>query len=242
MKKIVLVLLVACLLAFMTACKKTYSTPNDYHMIYDNVTEANKTFIKEGKKGTLLGWGEYSYCSYLMLFPREQPEKLTTFEYYWMQLMDYDGYAIYFTYTLDEQEYADFSKQIADFTISYGRQENRPVFTKDLFEYPTYILSWSDEVAGSGFCEYIMLDDETHTVVNVYKMFCPLEDVQAKADYNILPKNNDYEAVSKLLGGGTIHFAKHTGYSVYAFEDQENALFVPAQEELTYNCSFLDDV
>lgn len=241
MKKIFSILIIVVLCFSLTACVETYDDIKDYSIIYDNVHNANKTFTKEGQKETLLCWGEYTYCSYLLLFPRKTPDDLCEFHYYWCQSMDYDDYGIYFTYKLDDKEYQDFKTKISEFKITYGDQINKPIFTEDLFDYPTYIMQWSNEVETGGFCEYIMLDDESCTVINVFKMFYYMQEMQDIAEYNILPKNNDYNAVQSLMPDETIRFAKHHGFSVYAFKNEENKLFVPSVEDITYNSTFIEN-
>lgn len=241
MKKIISFLVVFILCISMAGCVQTYSSVQDYHMIYDNVDNANKTFTKEGQKETLLGWGEYMYCSYMLLFPRECPDDILEFEYYWNQSIDYDGYGIYFSYELDEEEYKSFKNKINEFSVTYQNQVNKPIFLEDAFEYPAYILSWSNDVENSGFCEYIMLDDESCTVINVYKMFYGLEELQSKADFNILPKSSTYAQTFASMPN-TIAFAKHSGYSVYAFLNGENNMFIPELDDLVYDNSFLENL
>ncbi len=239
MKRLIALFIVIILCFLFTACTKTYSSVEDYQIIYDNVENANKTFTKGGKKETLLEFDEYAYCSYLLLFPRQTPSELTDFDYYWSQSIDYDDYSIYFTYELGEDKFTDFKKAISEFSVSYGEQIKKPVYTETLFEYPTYILSWTNDVENSGVCEYIMLDESTHTVVNVYKMFCESLDLQEKVDYNIVPLDNNYSAVEELCGTEEFYFAKHTGFSVYSFLDENNELFAPDVDELVYDNSFL---
>lgn len=241
MKKFICVLLVFIFCFSMAGCVQTYSTVEDYHMIYDNVYEANKTFTKAGQIETLLGWGEYMYCSYMLLFPREAPENLLEFEYYWAQVIDYDDYGIYFSYKLDEDKFTDFKNKIGEFSITYKDQVNKPVFLEDTFEYPAYILSWSKDVEDGGFCEYILLDDESCTVINVYLLFYGLDDLQSKADFNILPKSKTCNEIFDSMPS-TIGFAKNVGYCVYAFRDEENNMFIPELNDLVYDTGFLENL
>lgn len=242
MKKVISIMLVLAMCLSLTGCIKTYSNVEDYSIIYENVKNANKTFTKDAQVETLLRWGEYMYCSYLLLFPRESPDGISEFQYYWGQSMDYDDYSIYFSYKLDNEEYQSFKSRISEFTISYKDQNNKPIFAADLFEHPAYIMSWSNDVEGTGFCEYIMLDDKTHTIINVYKMFRSLQEIQETTQHNILPKNMNYAAISTLLPDNIIHFAKHDGYSVYAFENENGEMFVPSIEDIKYDNSFLENL
>jgi len=240
-KKIICVMIIIALCVSIAGCVQTYSDVQDYHMIYDNVDNANKTFTKAGQKKTLLGWGEYMYCSFMLLFPREAPENLLNFEYYWGQSIDYDDYGIYFSYKLDEDKYLDFKNKLSEFSITYKDQVNKPIFLEDTFEYPAYILSWSKDVEENGFCEYIMLDDKNCTVINVYQIFYGLSELQKKADYNIIPQNTTCDEVFVLMPN-TISFAKNSGYCVYAFADVESNMFIPELNELIYDNSFLENI
>ena len=240
-KKIICVLISMVLCFSMAGCVQTYSGAENYHMIFDNVHEANKTFTKEGQKETLLGFGEYMYCSYMLLFPKEAPDDILEFEYYWSQVIDYDDYGIYFTYSLDDDKYDAFKTKLRDFSVTYKEQVNKPVYLEDTFEYPAYVLSWSEDVDSRGFCEYIMLDDENCRVINVYQLFYGLEELQSKADVNILPKEKTCNEVYGLMPS-TISFAKNTGYCVYAFLDDDNNMFVPDVESLVYDNSFLESL
>ena len=223
-------LLAFCL--FLTTCSKSYSGPNKYHMIYDHVKTANKSFTKDSQKETLLAFEEYAYCSYMLLFPREQPEDLGEFEFHWSQGIDYDDYSIYFSYGLEEAVYRAFRDNLEDFAISWQGQTNRPVYTEDTFAYPAYILTW-----GTDLCEYILLDDENCTVVNVYRMYDDLEEIQKDAAYKILPLSGDYDSVISLM--------EHTDFdagpgveswSVYGFQrDTDGRWMAPPLEELEYD-------
>lgn len=230
-------------LACFPGAVKTYSKPKDYHIIYDNVENANKTFVKDGKKETLLGWGAYEYCSYMLLFPKEQPENLKEFEYYWMQLIDYDDYSIYFTYELTDEEFKEFEYELSQFTLSYCQQTNKLYYVEDCFDYPAYIATWSllDEDKVGGLFEYILLDEANNTVINVYSFRSSIIELQEKADYNILPKNNDFSAVDELLKDEPTRFGgKCTHHTAYAFYDESGKVFVPTLEDIEYDRYFVD--
>ena len=106
---------------------------------------------------------------------------------------------------------------------------------------PQKFWSLINDVENSGFCEYIMLDDESCTVINVYKMFYGLEELQSKADFNILPKSSTYAQTFASMPN-TIAFAKHSGYSIYAFLNGENNMFIPELDDLVYDNSFLENL
>ncbi len=230
-------------LACFPGSEKTYSNPDDYHIIFDNVKNANKTFVKDGQKETLLGWGAYEYCSYMLLFPKEQPENLKEFEYYWMQLIDYDDYSIYFTYELTDDEFEDFEYELSQFTLSYGQQTNKLYYIEDCFDYPAYIVTWSvlDEDELGGLFEYILLDEANNTVINVYSFQYSITELQEKANYNILPKNNDFSAVEEHLKEEPTHFGgKCTHHTAYAFYNESGEVFVPPLEDIEYDRYFVD--
>ena len=220
-------LLAFCL--FLTTCSKSYSGVKKYHMIYDHVKTVNKTFTKDAQKETLLEFDDYAYCSYMLLFPREQPANLQEFEFRWTQSIDYDDYAIYFSYGLEEGEYRTFRERMKDFSISWQGQTNWPVYTEDTFAYPAYILTW-----GTNLCEYILLDDANCTVVNVYQMYSDLEELQKDAVYKILPLSGDDSAVMSLME----HTAFDAGpgvesWSVYGFQRESDGSWIaPPLEEL----------
>lgn len=248
MRKVLAILTVFIVLVSWLGCfiypEKTYSNIDDYHMLYDNVENANKTFTKEGQRDTLLSWREYSYCSYMLLFPREQPEKIKEFQYYWLPIIDYDDYATYFSYELSESEFENFRYELDNFTLSYGEQTNKLYYSEDCFEYPAYIITWGVSSEGEeydGVFEYILLDESTNTIINVYSMSYSLEKLQEKAQYNILPKNNDFYAVEDLLEKEpTYCFAKSINHTIYAFYDEDGEMFVPSLEEIEFNRYFVD--
>lgn len=244
MKKMMALILVVAMCFTNLACvgsEKSYDDIEDYNIIYDNVEKVNKTFSKDQRVDTLLKFDEYLYYSYLLLFPREAPQGLNEFRYMWKQgIIDIDNYAIYFSYKLSAEDYHILKNNLKDFTVTYKQQVNKPVYTEDVFVHPTYIMAWSQESEELGFCEYIMLDDENCTVINVYKLFYTLQEVQDIANYDILPKNGDYSSVASILPEQTVSYAKSIGYSVYAFEDENGELFVPKMEELQYDTLFLE--
>ena len=242
MKKVIALFLIAVLCLSLIACTKTYSSVDDYQIIYDNVKNVNDTLRNNAQKDSLLEFDEYTYCSYLLLFPRQTPNNLTDFEYNWMQVIDYDSYFIYFTYKLNEDEFSKFKKSLSEFEISYNNQTKKPVYTETHFEYPTYILSWTTDAEHGGTCEYVMLDASTNTVINVYKMGNDMKSCQKKAQYNISPNNNDFDGVEELCGSFDFSIGTERGFSVYSFLGDDNKLFAPELESLSYDNSFLRDV
>ena len=86
-------------------------------------------------------------------------------------------------------------------------------------------------------CEYILLDDENCTVVNVYRMYSDLEEIQKDAAYKILPLNGDYDSVMSLME----HTAFDDGpgvesWSVYGFQRESDGRWMaPPLEELEYD-------
>ncbi len=232
MKKAILIIPIILMFLTLAACDSDegYINTTDYNIIYNNVENVNKTLVKAAQKETLLEFDEYSYCSYMMLFPKEEPQNLGEFYFRWKESIDYDNYSIYFTYTLGEAEYKAFKEALATCTFSYEGYETKPVYTESHFEYPAYILTWTSDSDHGGISEYIMLDDENRCVVNVYRLSTSFTSLQEVADYPVLPKESDFSAVSALCKPNAT-LAKHSGFSVYSFPDSSGGyIFPPAAD------------
>lgn len=230
----ILLLLVMCV--NLAACDgdEGYVNTTDYNVIYSNVENVNKTLVKAAQKETLLEFEEYSYCSYMMLFPRETPDNLGEFYFRWKESIDYDNYSIYFTYTLEKEDYENFKDALANCTFTYGDYENQPIYTDSLFEYPAYILTWTSDSDFGGISEYLMLDDQNRTVINVYRLSTSLSSLDELANYAIMPKDSDFSAVYTLCKPNAT-LAKHSGFSVYSFPDGKGGHFFPHAEDIKCN-------
>lgn len=187
MKRTVAGLLLVCILVSMCGCTREKTGITDYLYMYDGITKDwNKAASPGMERENLFGYGEYLYNSYLLLFPRETPSTLQDFYFHWSQGIDVDGYAIYFTCKLSEDRYQAFSDGLANFRIQNGENTIKPLYDEAHFGLPTFILQWSDVGEKWEVLEYIMLDDETATVIFVYTM-SELAYIQEHAAYDVTP-------------------------------------------------------
>lgn len=214
MKRDVALLLIICLLLSFCGCTKEKSSVTDYQYMYDGITKAwNRMATPGSERENLLGYGEYLYNSYLLLFPRETPSTLQEFYFHWTQGIDADGYAIYFTCKLSEENYSLFLKGLDNFNLNNGEKIIEPIYDDSHFPLPTYILQWSDIGEKGEVLEYIMMDEENSTAVFVYTMG-ELDLIEEHSSYNVTPSESDFLAES---------------FSIYS--DYKNS---------TYDISFLD--
>lgn len=189
MKKIFAVIMIICMVLPFTACVEERTKTSDYQYMYGGIVkEWNKQTTKEERRDSLLGFGEYLYNSYLILFPRETPATLGEFYFYWHAGIDVDAYAIYFSCTLSEDNYDGFAKGLNGFQITSGEQTFKPVFDDAHFSLPTYILQWSEVGDKWEVLEYVMLDKENSTAVFVYTM-SELNRIERHSRYKVTPKN-----------------------------------------------------
>lgn len=186
MKKLSLLLLCVLLLFFAVTCTREKNDISDYQYMYDGVFKDWSKVTTPGDKTSLLGFGEYMYNSELILFPRETPSTLREFYFHWTQLIDVDGFAIYFTCELNADNYDLFSQGLKNFRVYSQEKETALLFDESHFDFPTYILQWMKPEKKWEVLEYIMLDDEKHTVVFVYTMG-ELSNIEEHSDYHITP-------------------------------------------------------
>jgi hypothetical protein len=153
------------------------------------VKEWNK--LSTPNRDSLLGFGEYLYNSHLLLFPRETPSTLEEFYFHWSAGIDVDGYAIYFTCSLDEEKYIAFSDGLSNFKLQNSEKEITPLYDDTHFELPTYILQWTEVGKKWEVLEYVMLDKDNNTAVFVYTM-SELEYIEKNPDYNVTPSEMNF--------------------------------------------------
>ena len=214
MKKAIAIFLSICFLFSLCGCSKEKTKITDYQYMYDGIVrDWNKVTTPGYEREDLFGYGEYLYNSYLLLFPRETPSTLQEYYFHWTQLIDVDGYAIYFTCKLSEDNYNSFTEGLANFSLQNGENIITPLYDDTHFNLPTYILQWSKVGAKWEVLEYIMLDNETHTAVFVYTMG-ELEYIEGNSHYTVTPSE--------------MHFITED-FSIY--EDFKNS---------TYDISFLE--
>lgn len=180
----------------------------EYQYMYHGISrEWNKLTTPNSKRDSLLGYGSYLYNSYLILFPRETPTTLKEYYFHWTPLIDVDGYAIYFTCELAENDFALFVEGLKSFGLQNKTTSIKPLFDNSHFSLPTYILQWSKVEAKWEVLEYIMIDEETKTVVFVYTMG-ELENIEEHSQYTVTPKE--------------LHFLEED-FSIY--DDFENSVY-----------------
>lgn len=212
MKKIFLILLSVLLVLGCCSCTKELTDISDYQFMYEGmVKEWNKQSSPD--RDTLLGFGEYLYNSQLLIFPRETPSTLQEYYFHWTPGIDVDAYAIYFTCKLNESNYIDFSNGLKNFKLQNGEKEISPLYDEIHFEFPTYILQWTEVGEKWEVLEYVMLDNDKNTVVFVYTM-SELEYIENNSSYKVTPHE--------------LHFLDEN-FSIY--DDFENS---------TYDISFLE--
>ncbi|MBP3301435.1 MAG: hypothetical protein J6M34_08045 [Clostridia bacterium] len=190
MKKVLLVFITVFVLFTGCACSQERTEVSDYQFIYDGIV---KEWNKQGSpdRDTLLGFGEYLYNSHLLLFPRETPSTLEEFYFHWTPGFDVDGYAIYFTCNLNEERYTAFSDGLKNFKLQNGGNEIAPRFDDTHFEFPTYILQWTEVGKKWEVLEYVMLDEKNNTAVFVYTM-SELDYIEKNSAYNVTPSERNF--------------------------------------------------
>ena len=214
MKKVLIGLLIVSLLFAFCGCSKERTDISDYQYMYDGIVKDwNKQATPGHERETLLGFGGYLYNSHLIFFPRETPSTLNEYYFHWTPSIDVDGYAIYFTCKLDENNYAAFVNGLENFEISNSTETKKLLYDTDHFSFPTYIAQWNKVEEKWEVLEYIMLDEANRTVIFVYTM-SELYTIEEHSFYNVTPTE--------------LHFLEDD-FSIY--EDFDNC---------TYDVSFLD--
>ena len=214
MKKVLIGILIVSLIFTFCGCSKERTDISDYQYMYDGiVTDWNKQATPGHEHETLLGFGEYLYNSQLIFFPRETPSTLNEFYFHWSPGIDVDGYAIYFTCVLDENNYAAFVEGLKKFEFSNGTETRKLLYDTDHFPCPTYIAQWSEVEEKWEVLEYIMLDEANRTAIFVYTM-SELEFIEDHSSYTVTPTE--------------FHFLEND-FSIY--EDFDNS---------TYDIAFLE--
>ena len=214
MKKFLLILITILIILTCCSCSKERTDISDYQYMYDGIVKDwNKKATPGHERETLLGFGEYLYNSQLIFFPRETPSTLNEYYFHWTPSIDVDGYAIYFTCKLDENNYAAFVNGLENFEISNSTETKKLLYDTDHFSFPTYIAQWNKVEEKWEVLEYIMLDEANRTVIFVYTM-SELDIIEEHSFYNVTPTE--------------LHFLEDD-FSIY--KDFDNC---------TYDVSFLD--
>lgn len=194
--------------------------PEHYQYIFER---------SESSRNGLFGYGEYKYCSYLLLFPRETPSTLDEYYYRCEPMMDVDGYGVYFTCKLTEENYACFADGLAHFVMHTEKGDIKPIYDTEHFQHPTYILQWLDVDEKWEVLEYIMLDEVNSTAVFVYTMLGIPEDVEENSSYTTMPSEWNILSREQKMSKDMIPSWHDDGFSIYANFDTA-----------TYDLSFLD--
>ena len=194
--------------------------PEHYQYIFER---------SESRRNGLFGYGEYKYCSYLLLFPRETPSTLDEYYYRCEPMMDVDGYGVYFTCKLTEENYACFADGLAHFVMHTETGDIQPIYDTEHFQHPTYILQWLDVDEKWEVLEYIMLDEANSTAVFVYTMLGIPEDVEENSSYTTMPSEWNILSREQKMSKDMIPSRHREGFSIYANFDTA-----------TYDLSFLD--
>ena len=87
---------------------------------------------------------------------------------------------------MSEDNYIDFSDGLKDFKLQNGEKETAPLYDDTHFDFPTYILQWTEVNKKWEVLEYVMLDNQNRTVVFVYTM-SELEYIEKNSAYNVTP-------------------------------------------------------
>ena len=194
--------------------------PEHYQYIFER---------SESSRNGLFGYGEYKYNSYLLLLPRETPSTLEEYYFRWEPLIDVDGFAVYFTCKLTEENYACFTDGLASFAMHTETGDIQPIYDTEHFQHPTYILQWLDADKKWEVLEYIMLDEVNHTAVFVYTTLGMQEKVEDNSSYTTMPSGWDILLPEQKMSEALIPPYHDDGFSIYANFDTA-----------TYDLSFLD--
>ena len=194
MKRVLVWMLSVCLLFSLCGCLgsiKEKEDITDYQYMYDGIVKVwNKTMMPKENRDNLFGFGEYLYNSYLVLFPRKTPSSLTDYYFYWQELIDYDDWGIYFTCQPNQENYRAFVKGLEEFRVTDGGSSIALLYDDTHFSLPVYLLQWR-KISSASIYEFIMLDEEKHTVVFVYTMDA-LEEIEKNSSYTVTPSELDF--------------------------------------------------
>ncbi|MBQ8849564.1 MAG: hypothetical protein IJ011_04445 [Clostridia bacterium] len=187
MKKVLAGILIVSFLFAFCGCSKERTNISDYQYMYDGIVKDwNKLASPSAERESLLGFGEYLYNSQLIFFPRETPSTLNEFYFHWTPGIDVDGYAIYFTCVLDENNYIAFVDGLRNFEVSNGTETKKLFYDTEHFSCPTYIAQWTEVEEKWEVLEYIMLDEAKRTVVFIYTM-SEIEFIEEHSSYIVTP-------------------------------------------------------
>lgn len=210
-------IIVLLLLFLLCSCVHKKNDKKSYHYIFKHEED--------------IGYGRYKYNSYLLFFPRETPKSITDFYYESIiTIFAVNRYAIYFTCTLEKDNYDSFVNGLDQFTIKYGDEERKLLLNTDNFAYKAYIAQWREPTDKWEVLEYLLLDDDTNTIIFVYTMGM-IEYIEKNISYNVLPKDQFF-----------LNDTDYENYSIYKTDNYTNDHLNPNDEfdSAEYDVSFLD--
>ncbi len=222
-------LIIVPILLYMNASIEIRTGLEHYQYTYDIEKTWGKHMSKEAREEGIYGFGSYKLNSYLLLFPRETPSTLEEYYFRWEPMMDVDGFAVYFTCKLTEENYVGFAEGLANFVMHTERGDIQPLYDTEHFQHPTYILQWLDADEKWEVLEYIMLDEANHTAVFVYTTLGMQEKVEENSSYTTMPSGWDILSPEQKISKELIPNYHDEGFSIYANFDTA-----------TYDLSFLD--
>lgn len=225
---IILISLLLCLAVILSACGVKVAGKSNYQRMYTVIDDWNKHATKGFERENLFGYGEYLYNSYLLLFPRETPSTLTDFYFQWVPVIDVDDYSAYFTCQLDSESYDAFVSRLNRFTVTKDNETRKLLRDDSHFDYPAYIIQWLSPGEKWEVLEYILADDDHHTLIFVYATLCGLDRIKDYASYQICPNTDVTNVVSNSYynfdDGQDGNMGWSEGFSVY-FADMEGAKY-----------------
>lgn len=222
-------LIILPILLYENANIETRIGSEHYQYTYEIREEWGKEMSKTAREHGLFGYGEYKYNSYLLLFPRETPSTLEEYYFRWEPMMDVDGFAVYFTCKLTEENYAGFAEGISNFAMHTEKGDIKPIYDTEHFQHPTYILQWLDADEKWEALEYIMLDEANRTAVFVYTTLGMQEKVEDNSSYTTMPSEWNILSPEQKMSEELIPNYHDEGFSIYANFDSA-----------TYDLNFLD--
>lgn len=233
--RVIIIVIVLGLFGSCTACNcapRTRKKTKDYQYIYDVVKDVNMLQVPEGKKDSLLGYGEYMFNSVLLLTPRNTPSTLDEFYYIWIPGWDVDGHGYYFTCKLTSEDFNNFVEGLENFTIQNEGEERRLLKNTEDFSYPAYIVQWIEPGNKWEVLEYILIDETNNTVIYVFNMsnlYGTYEKLEKNSKYEISPHKDKKEL---LTDDEKNYTGFDWGFSVYSTRNGD--------ETGTYDISFLE--
>ena len=211
--KIISITLLLSLALSLVGCGKTRHGVDNYAYMY-GVSEDWSSHHSEAREN-LFGYGERLYNSHLILFPRKAPSSLTDFYFEWKPGAKIDSFAAYFTCTPSLSGYGAFVTALESFEVMTEAGAIKPLEDEKNFFGKAYILQWMDRAEDGPVREYIILDEENHTVVFAYTVAMTGE-LERNSSYTLNP---DADVLSDHYPDNP---SSYLGFSIYSgFEEAD---------------------